>query len=415
MKTKSRKIIFRRRIFLLLLVLIIFFLGRAITGKIYHKYKTIFPILSTYKKELNIKGYNILSEEVFSSDGDGICMFNAGEGEKVPVNYEIANLNLMNDTSNLKDELIKVNSAINYKNGNKDDNIDLTTNMTQSFTSLQDSLKFNSFEDAIKDINSISLNTTKSVNISELTDLMNNSIDELNKKKEDLLNIISKNNISYKSNFSGIVSFSIDSLEKFYTPELIEKIDYKYLNDHSNITNHQSQTEVKKGDKLFKLINNLEYYIALKFDNIKEVQDLNQNDFINLKFNSTNFLGEIIKINKSKDNGVLILKVKDKFNDVYKNRINDFKLILKEERSFEIPKSSIIKRNNLFGVYSEEIHGFVKFVPIKVLENQDNKSYISVGDKNSNIEINDKIYRTITINDSIVLNPNSIDEAKILN
>ena len=81
----------------------------------------------------------------------------------------------------------------------------------------------------------------------------------------------------------------------------------------------------------------------------------------------------------------------------------------------EIPKSAIIKRKGEFGVFVQEIHGLVKFVPIKVVVPFEDYSYISTGDKNSVIKLKDKSVKTVTLNDKIVLNPKQVEESKILN
>ena len=81
----------------------------------YKDYKTDFATLKTYEKKVHAIGFNILNEKVYTAKNSGICVYNTSEGEKVPVGHEIASLNMMDDTSDLNDELIKVNSALSYK------------------------------------------------------------------------------------------------------------------------------------------------------------------------------------------------------------------------------------------------------------------------------------------------------------
>ncbi|EFI42313.1 putative membrane fusion protein [Peptoniphilus sp. oral taxon 386 str. F0131] len=413
-KKNKKELFFRKRIiFVLIFLIFLFFLSRAFSGKIYRSYKTVFPTYTNYRKNLEVVGFNILDEKVYSAGDDGISLFNASEGQKVPVGFEIASINLMNDTSGLKDELIKVNAALNYKlnSSNNSENSISDFNVEK----LQNDLKQNKFSSAIADINDIDLNSKDNISISELTELMKFTQEELAEKKQQLLLSISKSNIEYTSDFSGIVSYKIDGLESYYTIDNLEKINYAYLQKYNKVTKFESRSQVKKGDKLFKLINNLSYYLALKIEDNKKIDKFKVGDTLSLKFNFETLKGKIIKIEKENNKSVIILSMSDMFNSIYSDRINNFKIILVDKKCFEIPKSAIVKRNNLFGVYVQEIHGLVRFIPIIVISPTQDYSYVSKGDKNGYITIGDKSYRTISINDAIIVNPKQIDESQILN
>ncbi|MGO3751366.1 MAG: HlyD family efflux transporter periplasmic adaptor subunit [Peptoniphilaceae bacterium] len=414
-KEKKKKIFYRRRFFALLIFLIIFFfLIRSVTGRFYKTYKTVFPTLTTYIKSKDVKGYNIFNEKVYYAEANGVTAFNASEGQKVPVDFKIASINLMNDTSGLKDELIKVKSALSYKKnteseGNKESN-DLI-----NIKKLQDDIKANNYIKAIEDINNLDISSEKSISISELSDLMSYSEDALEIKKDELIGQISKSNISYNAEYSGVVTFVVDNLEKYYKFDDLSTFTYEYLNKHNKIIKNETKSKIQESDVLFKLIDNINYYIALPIKDLKEIENPEVGDYINLKYDDIFSYHKIIKINKSKNGNVLILAMNNIFNKIYKNRINDYSIILKNEKCFEIPKKTIIKRNGKFGVYVQEIHGLVKFIPIKVIHPLEESSYISKGDKNGYINIDNKSYRTITINDSIVINPKQVDESHVLN
>ena len=66
------------------------------------------------------------------------------------------------------------------------------------------------------------------------------------------------------------MSFKIDGLEKYYTIEDLSDYTYGYLNSHKNTGRFKTKVEVNKGDNLYKLINNLNYKIALQIDDIKK-------------------------------------------------------------------------------------------------------------------------------------------------
>ncbi len=405
----------KRRKFIIIFIgiIILFFISRAITGRLYKNYKTVFPTYTNYIRTKNIKGINIFDEKIYYAEGSGISLFNASEGQKVPVGFEIASINLMNDTSGLKDDLIRVNAALNYKN---QDSLKETANNKLSIKNLQDDIKNNNLSKAIADINEMDIYSTKSISISELTELLNYSEDALLARKKELAEQISNSNISYYAENSGIVSFLIDNLEKKYNLEDFDKYTYEYINENLNAKPNDTKTKVEINEPLFKLINNLNYYIAIPTKDLKSIGSPKEGEYLTLNSNvGAKLRGKIVKINTSKNGNVVILYLNSQFDKIYKNRINNYSLILRDEKCFEIPNSAIIKRDNLFGVYVQEIHGLVRFVPIRVIRPLENSSYVSKGDKNSYISIDNKTYRTISINDSIVLTPKQVDESEVLN
>lgn len=415
-KRKKTNYKFRRFIGIILLILIIFFVYKSIRGKTYTNHKTAFPTFTLYKDEVDAKSYNILKEKVYYSNADGIALYNASEGQKVPVIYDIVVINLMNDVSSLKDELIKVNSALNYKL-NKKPTEKISEEEIESIKKIQKDIRDENLLQAIEDINNLDLNTKQSISISELTELMNLSVEELNSKKQELLKQISRSNIYYQAEYSGIVSYKIDGLEKYYKPDDLSIYTRDYLREHSRRIENETKTQVEKGDMLFKLIDNFSYNMALSIEDLSSLGDIKIGDKLNVELSENNIIrGNVAKINKSKDkSGVVILYLDEMIDKLYSERIRNVKIVKNKQKCYKIPKSAIIKRKGIFGVYVQEIHGLVKFVPIDVIQPLNSSSYVSSGDKNGVIKISDKEYKTITINDSIVLNPKTVDDSQILN
>lgn len=394
-------------------VVIFFFLIRSLTGRIYKNYKTTFPIYTSYVDEKTYKGVNILNEKVYTAKGEGIVIYSASEGQKVPANFEIASINLMNDTSELKDELAKVNAAIAYKtDGDKKEESKVED---ISLKDLQDNIKKNNLSAAISDINNLDLSSNKNIAWSELTELMDYSLDALNAKRDELTEQINKSNIVYKSDTSSIVSFLIDGFENKYSLDKIEKMNYSYFTKNSEPLSRQSKTKVNKGDKLFKLIDNINYNVAILIKDNEDLKKIKDNDYLLLRFKDDTVRAKILTINESDKGSVVIVNLDRFFDQIYKQRVNDFDIVYKDQKCYEIPKSAIIKRDNIFGVYVQEIHGLVRFVPIKVIKPLEKTSYVSKGDRSSYIEIDNKKYKTISLNDPIIINPKQVEQSEILN
>lgn len=417
-KSKKQNKILKRRLFGALFLLLMIFLGvNLFKSNTYKSHKTEFPKYLIYKEQVLAKAYILPNEKVYKAAGDGIALYNASEGQKVPVGYEIASINLMNDVSSLKDELIRVNEALKYKTKDTKQDEKVTEKEIESIKKIQEDLKYGNLSSAIGDINGLDINTRQSISISELTELMNLSVDELKEKKEKLVKQISVSNIYYNAEYSGIVSYKEDGLENNYDEMDLDQITCKYLESHKNTREAEPKTQVNKGDILFKLIDNFTYKIALDVKDINELGDIKIGDKLTLENKNIKKLrGRIININRCKGNrAVIILQLDEQFDKLYSKRIYEMDVIKNKIKCFEIPKSAIIKRDGLFGVYVEELHGLVNFVPIDIVKELENTKYVSIGDKRGFIKIGKKEYKTITINDAIVVNPKTVDESQVLN
>lgn len=410
---KKNKFFRRRLIALLLFIIIMIFFTKLIRGNRINNYKTIFPTLTTFEKDIDTKIYNLFEEKTYFSIGDGIAVFHASEGQKVPAGYEVANLNLMEDVSSLKDELNKVKAALKIKKGiepvEKENNHSFTKN-------LQEQIKNKNYSGVYFDINSSDKASIDNINEAELKDYLSLSEDALVLKEKDLEERISKYNYSYVTEFSGIVSYKIDGNEDYFKIDNLDKFTYKYLDKNYNFKSLEMETKVKNGDPLFKIINNLNWKVACTINNVSQITNYNIGDSVKIQIPYIeNLYGNVEKINKDKDHAVIIVSLDRYFENMYSNRIHDGKIIVNKTKGFEIPKSTLIDRNNLTGVYVQEIKGLVKFVPVEIVNENSDNVFINKGNKQSVINIGDKSYKTVTVNDAIVLSPKTVDESRILN
>ena len=410
---KKNKFFKRRILALLIFLILIVFFAKLIRGSRVNNYKTIFPTLTTFEKDIDTKIYNLFDEKAYFSKGDGIVVFHASEGQKVPVGYEVANLNLMEDVSSLKDELNKVKAAIKIKKGiepvEKENSLSFTKN-------LQEQIKNKNYSGVYFDINSSDEASQENINEAELKEYLELSDDTLLLKERDLEEKISKFNFSYLAEFSGIVTYKIDGNEDYFKIDNLEKFTYKYLNKNYNFKNLEMETKVKNGDPLFKLVNNLNWKVACTINNVSQISNYNLGDSVKIQIPEIeDIYGIVEKINKDNNHAVIIVSLDRYFENMYSNRIHDGKIIVNKTKGFEIPKSTLIERDNLTGVYVQEIKGLVKFVPVEIVSETNDYVFINKGNKESVISIGDKSYKTVTVNDAIVINPKTVDESRILN
>ncbi|WP_195444249.1 HlyD family efflux transporter periplasmic adaptor subunit [Peptoniphilus harei] len=411
-KNKNKYI--KRRVFSLLLILFLLMVfGKLLRGNRVNDYKTIFPTLTTFEKDIDTTIYNLFEEKAYYANGDGVVVFHASEGQKVPSGYEVASLNLMGDVSSLKDDLAKVNAAIKIKKGTEP----LEKENSKTFTkNLQEQIKDKNFASVYYDINSSDKGISENINTAELKEYLELSDAALNYKKEELEKEISKYNFSYKSEFSGIVSYKIDGNEEYFNISDLDKFTYKYLNRNYNFKNLEMETRVRNGEPLFKIINNLNWKVACTISNASNITNYNIGDSVKIQIPEIeDIYGVVEKINKDENHAVIIVSLDRYFENMYSNRVHDGKIIVNKTKGFEIPKSTLIERNDLTGVYVQEIKGLVKFVPVDIVSESNDTVFINRGNKQSVFSIGEKSYKTLTVNDAIVINPKTVDESRILN
>ena len=176
------------------------------------------------------------------------------------------------------------------------------------------------------------------------------------------------------------------------------------------------ETQVKKGDPLFKIINNLNWKLACTIIDVSQISNYNIGDSVKIQIpDMQDIYGRVERINKDSNHAVIIVNLDRYFENMYSNRIHEGKIIVNKTKVFEIPKSTLIERNNLIGVYVEEIKGLVKFVPVDIISESNESVFINKGNKQSVINIGEKSYQTVTVNDALVINPKTVDESRILN
>ncbi|MDO5714333.1 MAG: HlyD family efflux transporter periplasmic adaptor subunit [Tissierellia bacterium] len=414
-RKKKRKPIF----LLILVVLLLSWAGYQVLQIGYKSLDTTYPVLTTYRESITGQGFLITKEKMVRAGDDGVVIFHAQEGEKIPVGHDIATVNLMKDTSGLKDKLIKIQSALDYKNnvtGPTEKDYKLSDQERNIIENIQQYVKEKDFNSLIGAINSLDLNTKHSVTIPELSDLLDMSIEELEAEKKELTKKISTNNLTYSSDFSGVVSY--------YLPK--KDVDLSFDGDFNQYTydkmknlkikqESKNKVKVKKDEPLFRVIDNLEWYVSVAIHDSKKLPKWEKGK-VSVSLDDGELLqGDIIQINKNDLNsGVLIIQMDEGFDKNYKFLNHKAEVIRSSVDAFVLPNTCLVENKKVIGVYVQDLHGLVKFVPVKVLDEVNDSVYIQRGNQDDVIIEGQKEYKTIGINDGIVLNPGEVEEKQIL-
>ena len=308
----------------------------------------------------------------------------------------------------IRDEyLIKSNQSGNIKNMAKDgeklkkgDALAAIYNNSKSLEENKNKNKIIQLNKEIEDLEAEYSNSKSNLS-KELIDI------KIKTKKEQraVLNYENNKNVNYLSMpTSGVVSTKYDGYEDIYTLDKLENLTAKDIEDVEN--NYKKldieNTFIKESEVIARVIQSDYSYIAILTEN--DIFEDNQK--VEIVFDSDNVQGNVEEIYRNGDNNVVIFKISNQNVEIYDTRVKEFDIIYKQIDGLKVPKQSIEEVNNQKGVYvlNQETRK-VDFVELKTIQYEDDEVIFIDYYKNQKEGI-----KTIDIHDEIILKPNSINK-----
>ncbi|NLW22596.1 MAG: hypothetical protein GXY88_04975 [Tissierellia bacterium] len=429
--SQNQRIIKRKRkkklrlLFISFIFLYLFF--RSVPSLFADTFKTVLPEKYIVEDIIKTEAIIIKKEYIYRADGEGKLHISVQEGDRVAVGTKIATLKLLDDTSTLKQKLDELDNKIDVLTkveldveNIKGDEEKIKENIDEIIIEIQESISKGDYEKIEVLKNQLSAYDEKEKDISGDNTLISQSIDNLKKKREEINNKIKDNYLDYFAKEAGIVSFKIDNYEEIYSFQHRHDYtysDFKEIKDSKRIIS--DNMDVKAEETIFKIIDNFEWYMILKIDDIKDFSSYKEGDSILLsgKEIEDELKGYIEKINKLGNKGVILCRFNTDFHNFYDKRHMDVDIVKYKYDGYKIPSKCIVEVDGIKGVYIKDISGIIKFRPIEILKEEDKFTYISSGDKNNNITIkgSDKKHKTVQMFDEILLNTINIKEGMIIN
>lgn len=225
------------------------------------------------------------------------------------------------------------------------------------------------------------------------------------KEQRAVLNYENNKNVNYLSMpTSGVVSTKYDGYEDIYTLDKLENLTAKDIEDVEN--NYKKldieNTFIKESEVIARVIQSDYSYIAILTEN--DIFEDNQK--VEIVFDSDNVQGNVEEIYRNGDNNVVIFKISNQNVEIYDTRVKEFDIIYKQIDGLKVPKQSIEEVNNQKGVYvlNQETRK-VDFVELKTIQYEDDEVIFIDYYNNQKEGI-----KTIDRHDEIILKPNSINK-----
>lgn len=418
---KKKRLIRRSFRIAIISFIFIYLIFRSVPMFLANTAKTILPVKELVMNKIPSQGIIIKNEVVYKAEGNGQLDSKIKDGERVAAGIEIANINLLADTSQLKLELIEIENAITTlsKTDIDSEKNKLLDKQHAVIETLQIAINLGNYQNVISSKTELELYGSNAFDIPIENNLQEESLDSLNERKENLLAEINSNSIKCYTTNSGIVSYNVDGYESIYLPKDFENYTYDRLTIEENQNNNIVEEQVEFGSAVFKMIDNFQWFLALKIEDIKNVLDykVNQNITVKLEDYDKEIEGTIIAINSTDEKAVFVIEFNDYLHEFYNLRFSKVDIIKSKNNALKIPSKVIIEKDGQKGVYIKEINGIVKFRPIIILQENEDDTYIDKGNEKGYIKLpgNEKLTKTVFLYDEIFNNTNNIKEGQILN
>ena len=232
-----------------------------------------------------------------------------------------------------------------------------------------------------------------------------NSKPIINKKEEinKLNNKIEKNSDILQTNKSGIISYKFDGNESKYNIDNISELnidDIEYTeNEYIDILN---EGVIKHGQPIARIINNIKQYLAIVVEE-NDIINFKENNSVIIRDKNNQINAKVHNIYTKNDKNVVVFEISEQNIEINDTRVAEFDIIYKSIEGIKIPKSSIVKKDNVEGVYIVSETGSAKFIEIKGTS-YENEEFIVIDYYKNEIEG----VKTIDIYDEIILEPKKV-------
>lgn len=359
---KIRKIKYSRLFIIIIFAYILLQISINIIGK---NIDTLVIESETVELKVSAKGLIIRDEYLIRSNQSGIIKSMVNSGEKLKKGDALAAI--YSNSKNLEENKSKI--------------VQLNKEIDELETEYE-----NSKSDISKELINVKIKNKKEQRV---------VLNDENNKNINYLNITT----------SGVVSTKYDGYEDIYTLDKLENLTSKDIEDAEN--NYKEldieNTSIKESEVVARIIQSDYSYIAIctKDDDIFE-----ENQKVEIVFNSENIQGNVEKIYRNGNDNVVIFKISNQNVEIYDTRVKEFDIIYKQIDGLKVPKQSVKEKNDQKGVYvlNQETKK-VDFIELKNIQYEDDEFIFIDYYKNQKEGI-----KTIDIYDEIILKPNSINK-----
>ncbi|MBP3906901.1 MAG: hypothetical protein J6D12_07270, partial [Peptostreptococcaceae bacterium] len=140
-----------------------------------------------------------------------------------------------------------------------------------------------------------------------------------------------------------------------------------------------------------------------------EIMNFKENNSVIIRDKNNQINAKVHNIYTKNDKNVVVFEISEQNIEINDTRVAEFDIIYKSIEGIKIPKSSIVKKDNVEGVYIVSETGSAKFIEIKGTS-YENEEFIVIDYYKNEIEG----VKTIDIYDEIILEPKKVKNGLVV-
>ncbi|OJV64762.1 MAG: hypothetical protein BGO41_14290 [Clostridiales bacterium 38-18] len=174
---------------------------------------------------------------------------------------------------------------------------------------------------------------------------------------------------------SGILTYKTDGYEDFLTIDNLYNINYDEIS--SLVLNETSlvHASVKPKDKLFKIVDNVNYFIAAIVSN-EEIETYKNVQKITVVIDGKTLEGEVYDVFTNDKNAVAVIQLREGFEGFFTRRVINCSIVRENYRGLKIEMDSIVNIDGQIGVYVVDKERKLVFTPVKILGYDDEAAIV---------------------------------------
>lgn len=379
---------------IIVILLVIVYISKVGITTFAGKNKTTVVIYGSILIAFNAQGYVIKNEMMINAPFDGKIKKLVPSGEKVSKGTPIVQVYSADFDEEKLHQLDEINRELKnqdtnipfYSDVQKLDNMIKTEEQNYQNAIQQNSPDADKIQKRIEDLKA------KKEEILSKGPIILQRIENLKEQKEYLEKYVEKNAITINSPESGIVSYYFDGSESILNERNMFNLNPTQL-ENLNFQSKEISTEVKGDYPFVKIVDNLEWYLALVLN--EKQQDLLK-EGSNVKILIDNYSGElrgkVIKTYKGDDKLYIgIIEMIDEYPNFYKTSKINVKVKVKEYNGLKIPLSSIVQKEGKEGVFVIKNGKVPTFKEVVIKATDGKYAIVESVDKTSGLKIYDEI------------------------
>lgn len=165
---------------------------------------------------------------------------------------------------------------------------------------------------------------------------------------------------------SGVLTYKMDGYEDFLTIDNLYNINYDEISSLELKESSLVHSTVKPKDKLFKIVDNANYFIAAVVPN-DEIDTYKNVQSISAIIDGKTLQGEVYDVFTNNEKAVAVIQLREGFDGFFSRRLINCSIVRENYRGLKIFMDSIVNIDGKIGVYTVDKERKLVFTPVKIL------------------------------------------------